>query len=75
MPTPSRGAGTLAADLFPDEPRHRAPRLGLEEGLGVDTRRDGSKEECRWVEDTRQPQCTRITPDGKRIEYRSNGRN
>jgi len=50
---------------------------GKRSGLGVDTRRDGSKEECRWVEDVRQPACTRITPDGKRIEFRSGngGRN
>ncbi len=42
-------------------------------GPGVDIRRDGSKEECRWIEDVRQPACTRVTPDGKRIEFKSPG--
>jgi hypothetical protein len=32
---------------------------------------DGSKEECNWIDDVRQSPCTRITPDGKRIEFRS----
>ena len=48
---------------------------GKRNGVGTDTRLDGSKEECRWIDDVRQPNCTRITKDGKRIEYRSNGRN
>lgn len=48
---------------------------GKRNGPGTDTRVDGSKEECRWIDDVRQPACTRITPNGKRIEYRSNGRN
>ena len=41
----------------------------------VDTRTDGSKEECQWIDDVRQPKCTRVTPNGKRIEYRSTSRN
>jgi len=44
-------------------------------GLGVTVRKDGSKEECRWVEDVQQQPCTRVTPDGKRIEYRSGSGN
>ncbi len=48
---------------------------GKRNGPGVDTRLDGSKEECRWIDDVRQPACTRITPNGKRIEYRSTSRN
>jgi hypothetical protein len=48
---------------------------GKRNGVGLDTRRDGSREECRWIDDVRQPACTRITADGKRIEYRSPTRN
>ena len=48
---------------------------GKRNGVGTDTRLDGSKEECGWIDDARQPNCTRITKDGKRIEYRSKGRN
>jgi hypothetical protein len=44
-------------------------------GVGVTTRRDGSKEECRWIDDVSQQPCTRITADGKRIEYRAPNRN
>jgi hypothetical protein len=39
-------------------------------GAGVDFRTDGSKEECRWIEDVRQSPCTRVTPNGKRIEFK-----
>ncbi len=51
---------------------------GQRNGLGVETRKDGSKEECQWIADIRQQPCTQITKDGKRIEFRSNkpkGRN
>jgi hypothetical protein len=44
---------------------------GKRNGLGIDTRTDGSKEECRWVNDVRQEPCNKITKDGKRIEFRS----
>lgn len=40
-------------------------------GPGVDFRLDGSKEECRWIEDVRQSPCTRVTPNGKRIEFKT----
>ncbi len=40
-------------------------------GIGTDFLSDGSKEECNWIADVRQQPCTRITPDGKRIEYRA----
>lgn len=40
-------------------------------GKGTDFLKDGSKQECTWKDDTRLEPCTRITPDGKRIEYRS----
>ncbi|CAN0408029.1 unnamed protein product, partial [Phaeothamnion confervicola] len=38
---------------------------------GIDTRRDGSREECQWVNDAKQGRCNEVTKDGKRIEYRS----
>ncbi len=40
-------------------------------GKGTDFLKDGSKLECNWVEDVRQERCTRVTPDGKRIEFRA----
>lgn len=40
-------------------------------GIGTDFLKDGSKEQCNWIEDVRQSPCTRITPDGKRIEFRA----
>lgn len=40
-------------------------------GQGTDFLKDGSKQICNWIDDVRQPQCTRVTPDGKRIEFRS----
>jgi hypothetical protein len=43
---------------------------GKRNGLGIETRRDNSKEECRWVNDVRQTPCNRVTSDGKRIEFR-----
>ncbi len=44
---------------------------GKRNGKGTDFLKDGSKQECTWVNDVRQPLCTRVTPDGKRIEYRT----
>ncbi len=44
---------------------------GKRNGKGTDFLKDGSKQECTWVDDVRQPLCTRVTPDGKRIEYRT----
>ena len=40
-------------------------------GIGTDFLSDGSREECNWVNDVRQSPCVRITPDGKRIEYKA----
>ena len=51
---------------------------GKRNGKGTDFLKDGSKLECSWIDDTRQPLCTRVTPDGKRIEYKTpktSGRN
>jgi len=42
---------------------------GKRNGKGTDFLKDGSEQECTWVDDVRQPLCTRVTPDGKRIEY------
>ena len=42
-------------------------------GLGTDVLTDGSREECNWINDVRQTPCVRITPEGKRIEYRPPG--
>jgi hypothetical protein len=44
---------------------------GKRNGMGIETRRDNSKEECRWVNDVRQQPCNKVTPDGKRIEFRT----
>lgn len=44
---------------------------GKRNGKGTDFLKDGSKQECTWIDDIRQPLCTRVTPDGKRIEYRT----
>lgn len=44
---------------------------GKRNGKGTDFLKDGSKSECNWINDVRQEPCTRITPDGKRIEYRT----
>jgi MORN repeat len=43
---------------------------GKRNGLGIETRADGSKAECQWANDARQTPCTEITKDGKRIEFR-----
>jgi len=48
-----------------------AYQAGKRNGLGTETRLDGSKQECTWVNDARQEPCTQITKDGKRIEFRS----
>jgi hypothetical protein len=40
-------------------------------GRGTDFMKDGSKAECTWINDVRQDPCIRVTPDGKRIEYRA----
>ena len=51
---------------------------GKRNGKGTDFLKDGSKLECNWTDDVRLERCTRVTPDGKRIEFRatkSNTRN
>jgi hypothetical protein len=54
--------GTRFEGMYASNKRH---------GIGTDFLSDGSREECNWVNDVRQSPCVRITPDGKRIEYKA----
>jgi hypothetical protein len=47
---------------------------GKRHGMGIETQADGTREECNWINDVRQTPCNKITADGKRIEYRQQGR-
>jgi hypothetical protein len=44
---------------------------GRRNGLGVETLSDGSKLECRFVNDVAQKPCNRVLANGRRIEYRN----
>ena len=44
---------------------------GKRNGKGTDFLKDGSRHECNWIDDVPEERCTRITPEGKRIEFRA----